>query len=73
MKNYVGLGETFWGQGPTVRSIIRSCGVEEMLTEGPKLIGWEAKKESGGEGSYSARNGYGAGVPHVRGRGAAAR
>ena len=44
MKNYVGLGETFWGQGPTVRSIIRSCGVEEMLTEGPKLIGWERRK-----------------------------
>ena len=44
MKNYVGLGETFWGQGPTVRSIIRSCGVEEMLTEGPKLIDWERRK-----------------------------
>ncbi len=44
LKNYVGLGETFWGQGPTVQSIIRSCGVEEMLTEGPKLIGWERRK-----------------------------
>ena len=49
MKNYVGLGETFWGQGPTVRSIIRSCGVEEMLTEGPKLIGWERRKRKGEE------------------------
>ncbi|MCJ7593483.1 MAG: molybdopterin-dependent oxidoreductase, partial [Desulfobacterales bacterium] len=41
LKNYVGLGETFWGQGPTVRSIIRSCGVEEMLLKGREKIGWE--------------------------------
>jgi len=45
LKNYVGLGQTFWGQGPTVRSIIRSCGVEEMLTEGPKLIGWQRRNQ----------------------------
>ena len=44
MKNYVGLGQTFWGQGPTVRSIIRSCGVEEMLTKGSELIDWERRK-----------------------------
>jgi len=31
LKNFVGKGDEFWGQGPTVRSIIRSCGVEEML------------------------------------------
>jgi xanthine dehydrogenase molybdenum-binding subunit len=41
LKNYVGLGETFWGQGPTVRSVIRSCGVEEMLLRGKKIIGWD--------------------------------
>jgi xanthine dehydrogenase molybdenum-binding subunit len=40
LKNYVGLGEEFWGQGPTVRSIIRSCGVEEMLAKGAEMIGW---------------------------------
>jgi len=45
LKNYVGLGETFWGQGPTVRSIIRSCGVEEMLTKGTELIGWGRRKK----------------------------
>ncbi len=44
LKNYVGLGQTFWGQGPTVRSIIRSCGVEEMLTQGAELIGWKERK-----------------------------
>jgi len=41
LKNYVGLGQTFWGQGPTVRSVIRSCGVEEMLTKGAEYIGWK--------------------------------
>ncbi len=43
LKNYVGLGETFWGQGPTVRSIIRSCGVEEMLRKGAERVGWKDK------------------------------
>jgi xanthine dehydrogenase molybdenum-binding subunit len=43
LKNYVGLGETFWGQGPTVRSIIRSCGVEEMLIKGKEMIEWDER------------------------------
>jgi xanthine dehydrogenase molybdenum-binding subunit len=43
LKNYVGKGDEFWGQGPTVRSIIRSCGVEEMLIEGGKLAGWNRR------------------------------
>jgi len=43
LKNYVGLGETFWGQGPTVKSIIRSCGVEEMLRKGAERVGWREK------------------------------
>jgi xanthine dehydrogenase molybdenum-binding subunit len=43
LKNYVGLGQTFWGQGPTVRSVIHSCGVEEMLKKGAELIGWEGR------------------------------
>lgn len=49
LKNYVGLGQTFWGQGPTVRSIIRSCGVEEMLTKGGELIGWEKRQKKAEE------------------------
>ncbi|MCX6093230.1 MAG: molybdopterin-dependent oxidoreductase [Candidatus Bipolaricaulota bacterium] len=40
LKNYVGLGETFWGQGPQVKSIVRSDGVPELLEEGAKRIGW---------------------------------
>lgn len=43
LKNYVGLGETFWGQGPTIRSIIKSCGVEELLKKGAELIEWDKR------------------------------
>jgi xanthine dehydrogenase molybdenum-binding subunit len=43
LKNYVGLGQTFWGQGPTVRSVIRSCGVEEMLLKGKDMIRWDER------------------------------
>lgn len=43
LKNYVGLGETFWGQGPTIRSVIKSCGVEELLKTGAELIGWNKR------------------------------
>jgi len=41
LKNYVGKGDIFWGQGPTVKSIIQSCGVEEILRKGSELIGWK--------------------------------
>jgi len=47
LKNYIGLGETFFGQGPTVKSIIRSCGVEEMLKKGAELIGWKNRHPPG--------------------------
>jgi xanthine dehydrogenase molybdenum-binding subunit len=40
LKNYVGLGEIFWGQGPTVRSLIHSDGVRELLETGARMIGW---------------------------------
>ena len=39
LKNYVGLGMTFWGQGPMVRSIIWSDGVPELMGEGAEKIG----------------------------------
>jgi len=44
LKNYVGLGETFWGQGPQVRSIVRSDGVPELLKRGADLIQWQTRK-----------------------------
>ncbi|HEY67339.1 MAG TPA: xanthine dehydrogenase family protein [Thermoflexia bacterium] len=49
LKNYIGLGDTFWGQGPLVRSVVRSDGVPELLRRGAELIGWERR------GSESAR------------------
>lgn len=51
LKNYVGLGDEFWGQGPTVKSTIKSCGVEEMLKTGSAMIDWENRPQPGsGEG-----------------------
>lgn len=47
LKNYVGLGGTFWGQGPSVQSIIRSDGVPQLLREGAARIGWHARPEPG--------------------------
>jgi xanthine dehydrogenase molybdenum-binding subunit len=46
IKNYVGLGDVFWGQGPTVKSIIQSCGVEEILKKGAEKIGWYNRPNS---------------------------
>ncbi len=45
LKNYVGLGDTSWGQGPMVKSIVQSDGVPQLLREGAKLIGWERRNE----------------------------
>jgi xanthine dehydrogenase molybdenum-binding subunit len=70
LKNYVGLGQTFWGQGPTVRSVIRSCGVEEMLEKGAELIGWKDRgKVSQGKGPIRRGLGMGRGF-HTSGAGA---
>ncbi|MGB6865457.1 MAG: xanthine dehydrogenase family protein molybdopterin-binding subunit [Candidatus Aminicenantaceae bacterium] len=60
LKNYVGLGETFWGQGPTVRSTIRSCGVEEMLIKGRELSDWN-KRTKPQEKTGRFRRGLGVG------------
>ncbi|MDT8902612.1 xanthine dehydrogenase family protein molybdopterin-binding subunit [Anaeroselena agilis] len=43
-KNYVGTGDEFWGQGPTVKSIIKSCGVEEMLAVGAAKPNWRGRQ-----------------------------
>ena len=71
LKNYVGLGEEFWGQGPTVRSIIKSCGVEEMLLKGAEMIGWKDRgRPEDKTGRY--RRGIGVGRTfHTSGTGAA--
>lgn len=43
IKNHVGLGDIFWGQGTTVKSVIRSCGVEETIRRGVELIDWTSR------------------------------
>ncbi|MEF8812432.1 MAG: molybdopterin cofactor-binding domain-containing protein [Halovenus sp.] len=42
-RNYVGEGDTFWGQGPTIKSVVKSCGVEELLERGADAIGWDER------------------------------
>jgi xanthine dehydrogenase molybdenum-binding subunit len=44
LKNYRGTGDEFWGQGPTIRSIIKSCGVEESLVKGREIFKWAERK-----------------------------
>ena len=44
LKNYVGLGDTFWGQGPQVKSIVLSDGVPQLLRDGAKLIEWRNRQ-----------------------------
>lgn len=41
LVNYRGRGEIFWGQGPTVRSVIRSDGVPELISKCSELIAWK--------------------------------
>lgn len=47
LKNYVGKGDVFWGQGPTVKSIIKSDGVPYLLTKGAELIDWSNRGNPG--------------------------
>lgn len=58
LKNYVGLGDTFWGQGPTVQSIVRSDGVPQLLQRGLESIGW-SERPTPGEQTGRHRRGIG--------------
>ena len=60
LKNYIGLGDIFWGQGPTVKSLIQSCGVEEILSKGAEIIGWKDRPKPG-EQTGRIRRGIGLG------------
>jgi xanthine dehydrogenase molybdenum-binding subunit len=60
LKNYIGEGDLFWGQGPSVKSIIQSCGVEEILTKGAEMVDWYNRPKSEEQtGRY--RRGWGVG------------
>lgn len=39
-KNNVDVGDTFYGQGPDVKSSIRSCGTKELLDRSIELTNW---------------------------------
>jgi CO/xanthine dehydrogenase Mo-binding subunit len=43
LKNHIRAGDMFYGQGPDVHSVINSCGVSYLITEGAKRIGWERR------------------------------
>ncbi|MDL2217714.1 xanthine dehydrogenase family protein molybdopterin-binding subunit [Christensenellaceae bacterium OttesenSCG-928-M15] len=45
LKNYRGVGDEFWGQGPTIRSIIKSCGVEQSLVEGREKTDFDNREK----------------------------
>jgi xanthine dehydrogenase molybdenum-binding subunit len=70
VKNYVGLGEVFWGQGPTIRSVIHSDGVKELLYTGAELSGWKGRGDPQTKtGRYRRGIGFARGF-HTSGTGA---
>ena len=76
LERYVGLGGTFWGHGPTVKSIVRSDGVPELLRVGAEKIGWKDRPKPGSQtGRYRrgigmARGFHCSGVGHPKATGA---
>lgn len=68
-RNYVGEGDTFWGQGPTIKCIVESDGVKELLNEGAERIGWASRTPPDEkEGRYRRGIGMARGV-HTSGTG----
>jgi xanthine dehydrogenase molybdenum-binding subunit len=62
LKNYIGEGDLFWGQGPSVQSIIESCGVEEILRTGAEISGWYKRPKAEEQtGRYRIGTGMGRG------------
>ena len=45
MKNNLGVGDLFYGQGPAVTATIRSCGTKELLEAGSELFNWSSRGE----------------------------
>jgi len=43
-KNNVNVGDTFYGQGPSVRSTIRSCGTYELLKKSAEMMNWNERE-----------------------------
>ncbi len=76
LEQYRGLGDTFWGHGPTVHTQILSDGVPELLKIGAEKIGWENRPKPGTQtGRYRRGIGLGrgfhcSGVGHPKATGA---
>lgn len=45
LRNYIREGDAYYAQGPNVIDYIKSCGVEEILTEGARRIGWHRRAQ----------------------------
>jgi len=41
LKNEICTGDIFWGQGPTVKTVVQSCGLPELIKKGAEMIHWE--------------------------------
>ncbi|MFB6185483.1 MAG: xanthine dehydrogenase family protein molybdopterin-binding subunit, partial [Halobacteriaceae archaeon] len=68
-ENYIGEGDTFWGQGPSIKCIVESDGVKELLDEGADRIDWDSRKPpEQKEGRYRRGIGMARGV-HTSGTG----
>ncbi|MCL4181987.1 MAG: molybdopterin-dependent oxidoreductase [Burkholderiaceae bacterium] len=76
LEQYRGLGDTFWGHGPTVKSVILSDGVPELLKIGAEKIGWAGRPRPGSQhgrlrrGIGMARGFHCSGVGHPKATGA---
>ncbi len=55
LRNYIGMGETFWGQGPMVRTVVESDGVPELLARGAEKIGWNDRPAPGSQSGRRRR------------------
>ena len=45
LKNHMGMGETYYGQGPDIYCKVKSCGTEELIRRGAERIDWNMRKE----------------------------
>lgn len=44
-KNHLRVGDIYYGQGPDIYCMVKSCGTEELIRKGAKLIGWGRRKD----------------------------
>ena len=68
LKNNLGVGDIFYGQGPAVISTINSCGTEELLMRGAEDVDWKNTRGRGnGRSPYPERPWIKRGIGLARG------